>query len=655
MAKSILPYGEAEMASRFRKHLFHILSILLALLSAGLFSGQPALAQSGIDTVVHYVEGAPSNEKIAYDVTAYVSVADSTGNPIKDLAADAFTLAEDSQQVTVLSADLAPDAPINLVLLLDTSGSMSGSGIEAAKTAASNFIAGLGNNDRVAVVTFDNDIKTRIDFTTDHRAARDELGLIDATRGAGTCLYDAAYQAVQMTATVPSGRRAVVLFTDGVDEKADGGTCSIHTADDVIRLATESGTRTPLYTLGLGSKVDQKSLQRLAQDTGGRFFYSPNTNQLDTIFVRLSDTLRSQYAIKYQSTAGPGSHTLAVTAKYLSAQDTDTRGFLLPNFPLRLTFVEPAEGQEASGITALKVETFGQGETIQSVNFVINGATVATVTTAPYEAQVDFDAYPEGGLTIDALALGAGGIELARATRQVTVRSIAVAQPTDKAQPTVEEGSESFSPKTLFFIIGGIVLVGALAAFLIVMAILKKRKEDQRNKEWDEKVGGLGEATADDFLGGSDRTMDDWEMSSDALGMLTVSSSDDSSMLDQRFEITKRRTTLGRKADNDIIFPKDSPVSRHHVVIEERDGGLFLSEVEEMDEKIGKLKRPTFGTFVNDREVDGQEVLLQNGDEIRLGKRVKLKFEASAHTLAGDEKTHDGSTSSDDTMDTRQV
>lgn len=638
------------MASRFRKHLFHIFSILLALLGAGLFSGQPALAQSGIDTVVHYVEGAPSNEKIAYDVTAYVSVADSTGNPIKDLAADAFTLAEDSQQVTVLSADLAPDAPINLVLLLDTSGSMSGSGIEAAKSAASNFIAGLGKDDRVAVVTFDNDTKTRIDFTTDHRAARDELELVDATRGAGTCLYDAAYQAVQMTATVPSGRRAVVLFTDGVDEKADGGTCSIHTADDVIRLATESGTRTPLYTLGLGSKVDQKSLQRLAQDTGGRFFYSPNTNQLDTIFVRLSDTLRSQYAIKYQSTAGPGSHTLAVTAKYLSAQDTDTRGFLLPNFPLRLTFVEPAEGQEVSGITALKVETFGQGETIQSVNFVINGATVATVTTTPYEAQVDFSAYPEGDLTIDALALGADGIELASATRQVTVRSIVV------PQPTVEEGSGGFSSNNFLFIVGGIVLVGALVVFLIVMAILKKRKEDQRNKEWDEKVGGLGEATADEFPGGSDRTMDSWEMSSDALGMLTVSSSDDSSMIDQRFEITKRRTTLGRKADNDIIFPKDSPVSRHHAMIEEKGGGLFLSEVEEMDEKIGKPKRPTFGTFVNDQEVDGQEVLLQNGDEIRLGKRVKLKFEASARIRAGDEKTYDGftSTAENDTMDTHQ-
>ena len=638
------------MASQLRNRLLRVFSILLVLIGAGLFDGHSALAQSSIDTVIHYVEGAPSDEKIAYDVTAYVSVADSTGNPIKDLAADAFTLAEDSQQVTVLSADLAPDAPINLVLLLDTSGSMNGAGIEAAKSAASNFIAGLGNDDRVAVVTFDNDTKTRIDFTTDHRAARDELELVDATRGAGTCLFDAAYQAVQMTATVPSGRRAVVLFTDGVDEKADGGTCSIHTADDVIRLATEGGTRTPLYTLGMGGKVDQQSLQRLAQDTGGRFFYSPTTTQLDAIFIRLSDTLRSQYAIKYQSTAGPGSHTLAVTAKYLSAQDTDTRGFLLPNFPLRLTFVEPAEGQEVSGITALRVETFGQGETIQSVNFMINGATVATATTTPYEAKVDFSAYPEGGLTIDALALGADGIELARATRQVMVGAATV------TPPTVEEGGDGFSSDYLLFIIGGIILVGALIVFLIVMAILRKRKEDQRNKEWDEKVGGLGEATTDELLGGSDRTMDSWEMSSDALGMLTVSSSDDSSMLDQRFEITKRRTTLGRKADNDIIFPKDSPVSRHHATIEERSGGLFLSEVEEMDEKIGKPKRPTYGTFVNDNEVGGQEILLQNGDEIRLGKRVKLKFEASARIRAGDEKTYDGftSTGENDTMDTRQ-
>lgn len=638
------------MASQLRIHLLRMLSILLVLTGVGLFSGPTALAQSGIDTVIHYVEGVPSEEKIAYDVTAYVSVADSTGNPIKDLTVDAFTLAEDSQQVTILSADLAPDAPINLVLLLDTSGTMTGPGITAAKNAASNFIAGLGRDDRVALVTFNDTIKTHIGFTTDHQAARQELNLVDATSGAGTCLYDAAFQAVQMTATVPSGRRAVILFTDGVDETPSGKQCSVHDADDVIDIANESGTRTPLYTLGMGRDVDQKILQQLAQDTGGRFFFSPDANQLDAIFIRLSDTLRSQYAIKYQSVAGPGSHTLAVTAKYLSAQDTDTRGFLLPNFPLRLTFVEPAEGQEVSGMTTLKVETFGQGETIQSVNFVINDATVATVTTTPYEAQVDFGTYPEGNLTIDAIAFGADGIELARTTRQVAVRA-------GSATPTPSpDGGGNFVSDYLIYIIGGFILLGAVIIVVVILIIAKKRREKQRELEWNQKVGGLGEATAEEFSGGSDRTMDSWEMGPDALGVLTVTGSDDPSLLGQRFEITKRRTTLGRKADNDIIFPKDSPVSRHHALIEERSGGLFLSEVEETDEKTGRPKRPTFGTFVNESDLNGQDVLLQNGDEIRLGKRVKLKFEASARIRAGDEKTYDGFTSSGegDTMDTRQ-
>lgn len=639
------------MTTWLRKFFIRTIFILLILTVASAQGGGMAHAQTGIDTVVHYVEGTPSEEKIAYDVTAYVSVTDSTGNPIKDLKPEDFTLAEDSKIVTVLSAELAADSPINLVLLLDTSGSMTGPGITAAKSAASNFIAGLGRDDRVALVTFDNDIKTRIDFTTDHQAARQELSLVDATRGAGTCLYDAAYQAVQMTATVPSGRRAVVLFTDGVDETPSGGACSVHDAKDVVSIANESGTRTPIYTLGMGSKVDQKTLQRLAQDTGGRFFYSPDANQLDALFIRLSDTLRSQYAIKYQSTAGPGSHTLAVTAKYLSAQDTDTRGFLLPNFPLRLTFVEPAEGAEVSGMTSLKVDTFGQGETIESVVFQINGTTVATATAAPYTAQVDLAPYPEGNLTIEAAALGPGGIEAARASRQVAVR----AAPATPVPVEEETGGGGVFSGSLIFVISGVVLLGAVVAFFVVMAIIKKRREQEREREWNEKVGGIGAPTMEEAVG-SDRTMDLWEMSPDALGMLTVTASDDPSMPGQRFEITKRRTTLGRKADNDIIFPKDSPVSRHHAVIEERGGGLFLNEAEEMDEKTGRLKRPTYGTFVNEKDVNGQEILLQTGDEIRLGKRVTLKFEASARIRAGDDKTFDGFTSSgdSDTMATRQ-
>lgn len=631
------------MLSRFGQVHFRWFSILV-ILALGVVNIQPVRAQSSIDVVVHYVEGSPSERDISYEVKAFVSVVDGTGSPINDLKPGDFSLTEDSQKVEIESVTLA-DEPINLVLLIDTSGSMAGEGITAAKSAAASFVTSLAADDRVSVVTFDDRSNTVIDFTTDHAAARDKIALIDATRGSGTCLYDAAYQAVQATATVPSGRRAVILFTDGRDEKSGGGICSIHTADDVIKIATEGGTRTPVYTMGVGSKVDQNGLKRLAETTGGRFFYSPDSTKVDAIFRDLSNALRSQYAIIYKSTAGPGSHTLAVIAKYLSVQDTDTRGFLLPNFPLRLLFLEPKEGDQLSGTVTLKVETFGQGETIQAVVFEINGTTVASVENIPYEAQVDLSGYSEGDLTIDAVAQGADGIELDRVSQTVRVLP-AVATPT-----STPESADDDSTNNSFIFIGIVAFsLFAIVAVVILVVVMRRRQQKQRDDEWNRQVGGIGAdmPTVDEMPAGSDKTMDSWEIPPDALGRLTVTGSDDTTMINQHFDITSRRTTLGRKADNDIIFPKDTPVSRHHAMIEEKNGGLFLTELEDPETS----KRPTYGTFVNDKEVGSQSILLQSGDEIRLGKRVILKFEAGTISF-GDEKTYDGL--SEDTMDTRQM
>ena len=224
-----------------------IITLLLALLLAP----GTILAQSTVDLAVHYVEGAPVENEIAYNVNVYLSAVGGTGNPIKDLTANSFTVTEDSQKVEVQSLELAENEPISIALVMDTSGSMAGTKINDAKTAASNFISSLEDNDQAAFLTFDEIIKPQTDFTSDRGTIRDRIALIDANPGAGTCLYDAAYQAVQLASTLPSGRRAVILFTDGVDETSTGGrACSVHTTDDVINLASEGGTRTPIYTLG---------------------------------------------------------------------------------------------------------------------------------------------------------------------------------------------------------------------------------------------------------------------------------------------------------------------------------------------------------------------------------------------------------------------
>jgi hypothetical protein len=146
---------------------------------------------------------------------------------------------------------------------------------------------------------------------------------------------------------------------------------------------------------------------------------------------------------------------------------------------------------------------------------------------------------------------------------------------------------------------------------------------------------------------GEERTIDDWELSSDALGMLIIESSDDATMLGHRFEITQTVTTLGRSADNDISFPKDKPVSRHHAEIVSKRDGLYLEEVQATDE-TGSSRTPTYGTFVNDVQLIGDAILLQTGDEIRLGKRVRLKFEAATSVAEMDSLTYDGILSTDD-------
>ncbi len=626
-----------------------IIWLVTAIFFAGLVFPVHTLAQSTVDLVIHYVEGTPAKDKIAYDVNVYLSVVDSAGNPVKDLSAENFTVAEDSQQVEIDSVELATDEPINLVLLLDTSGSMHGAGIDAARTAASNFIAGLDSNDRVAVLSFDDTVNTVIDFTTDHKAARDQIALLDAKSGAGTCLYDAAYQAVQMSASLPAGRRAVILLTDGVDETPSGAICSAHTLDDVISLASSGGTRVPVYTLGLGNRIDEKTLERFASLTGGRYLYSPDSSQLDAMFLRLADHLRSQYLLKYTSVAGPGAHTLAVSVTYLNVRDDDTRNFLLPAMPTRVTINALEDGQEISGSQKISVSVSGGGEPIERVVFKVNDEVIGSDTTTPYEQDVDFNAYGPGAVNVSVVVYGAEDVELASDTVSVNVVEGANAEGTPIPG---KSGTDNTSmPPSINWTLWGSIAGALLAVIAIVIFLLLKRRREERARDeaWEKS-----QSAEPEFPVFEDSTIDNWEPSPEALGMLVVVSSDDPTLINQRYEISKDVTRLGRKADNDIPFPKDSPVSRYHAVIEARGGGLFLSEVERTTED-GRLKRPTYGTYVNDRPLEGDPVLLRSGDEIRLGKRVRLKFEAAGALALGEDATYDGLELGDDDEKTREV
>ncbi len=580
-----------------------------------------AIGQAGYDLVLNYIEAQPVQGQMAYDVSAIFSFLDGAGNPVKDLKVENISISEDGQVLTPESLELVADQAVYISLLLDTSGSMVGGKIEAARDAAGQFISGLKENDRISVATFNSSITSLINFSTDRQAAKNLVNAITTLQGSGTCLYDSVYEAVQKTAALPLGRRAVIILTDGKDELPTGGVCSKLTLDDAIDLASEGNTRVPIYAIGLGQNVDQQGLERLSKLTGGRYYQSPDASQLTALFGQLQDALQSEYLLHYKSTNAPGSHTLSLSVNYLNVTSTDTRGFILPSLPLNLTIVTPTSGQEITGRVMIATVISGQGQAIKHVIFSANEVVIGTDDTAPYELEWSPMASNNGDVTITAAAISTADTELAKGS---VLAKIAVAEThNEKTTPFQGDGDSSFFKQYKIYIITG----GTLALLLIATAVLitfkKQRETSASDKQWYDMVVDPPEKSS----GMSDMTMDGFIQSENSPGVLMVIQSDDPATVGQRFAINEDSIRLGRAADNDILFPKDGPVSRHHAIIENRNGRLMLSELVSASGD-GSSKAPTFGTYVNEQKVT-QPVKLQNGDLIRLGKRLVIKFVSS--------------------------
>lgn len=630
-----------------------VTSLLLILVAASLFPQTSAVAQSVVDLAVHYVEGAPAEDVASYNVTVYLSVVDASGIPLRDLTIESFSIAEESQKVDIQDLGVVGEEPINIVLVMDTSGSMVGASITDAKAAATTFVSGLKPNDQVAIITFDNYSRTQIDFTTDRKGLTDRIALIDATRDSGTCLYDAAFSAVQMASTLRSGSRAVILFTDGIDETPNGAICSTHTADDVIALAKENATRTPVYTLGMGTRFDEQTLKRIADLTGGLYLYSPGSPQLANVFQLLSDQLRSQYILTYKSILGPGPHNLTIGVNQLGVQDWDTRNFSLPPLPTRIIFATPLEGGTVTDRLKLAVSLIAQGEIVQRVAFLVNGAEVGSDETKPYELDLDVTPFAPGVLTVTAIAYGAEDAELARSSLNLihteAAAEPAVPLPTEPA-PTViaEPVTEPRRSNLAVGIILGTLGVAVIAALLFVLTRQQKQTmslDDEFEKAVDNFTTIKSPAVYREIK--VDRPVSRPRVDSDALGVLTIEASDDESLVGHQFEIMSASVTLGRSADNDLNFPNDKPVSRHHAEIFQNNGRLYLRAVETTD-ATGASQLPKYGTFLNNEPLGSDPVILKTGDEIQLGKRVRLKFEAFEHMNEDDDKTYDDMTADTD-------
>lgn len=221
---------------------------------------------------------------------------DRTGTPMLNVDAQ-------SAQVTLLNTNYIsaaelkkPDLPIYITLVMDASGSMGGAA-QALKDAAKLALNNPPNNAFFSIVQFDEEIKLLQDFTENLPALSFAIDRYQVSRR-GTCMYDATYSAVEAMLRAPVGRRAVILFTDGKDENAQGKPCSKRTYQELVDLAMQA--QVPISTIGLSFKegaINEVELRSMAGSTGGVSAIAKQSD-LNVVFEQIMLALKAQWMVE---------------------------------------------------------------------------------------------------------------------------------------------------------------------------------------------------------------------------------------------------------------------------------------------------------------------------------------------------------------------
>ena len=222
---------------------------------------EPAQQKSPAPTPEDQVETL----KIETDlVTVPVVVTDRNGLYIPDLVKSDFSISEDGvPQEIAFFATIS--VPFHVVLMLDTSASTQDK-IGLMQQAAVAFVEQLQNRDRVKVISFDDQVHDLNAFTNDRSALK--AAIYRTRSGQGTKLYDAFALALSSLARI-QGRKAIVIFTDGVDYHSDYATF-----DGTLRGLDEEGVL--VYPIRYNTR---EATERLAREQ------SDQAPQLPTIGV----------------------------------------------------------------------------------------------------------------------------------------------------------------------------------------------------------------------------------------------------------------------------------------------------------------------------------------------------------------------------------
>lgn len=233
-------------------------------------------------------------------VNVAVNVVDAKGSPVGGLAREDFEVLEDGKPQKIAIFEKEATTPLSIVLAIDASESVLRDE-HLEKEAAKHFVnALLREQDELDLMQFADVVREIVPFTNEKKQIEHGLGQLQ--RGDATALYDAVYLASQRlagTSAANGRRRVVVLITDGEDTvKGSRYTQALEEAQRAGAMVY-SIIIVPVYADAGRDTAGEHALIQMAEDTGGKYYYVVDPQDLEPAFRHVSEDLRTQYLLGY--------------------------------------------------------------------------------------------------------------------------------------------------------------------------------------------------------------------------------------------------------------------------------------------------------------------------------------------------------------------
>ncbi len=238
-----------------------------------------------------------------------VWVADSSGHAVRDLKLEDFEIEENGIRIAPARLGEPGEAPVELAMLFDMSGSVFAR-FELERQAAARFLNRiLRPNDAVAIISIANEPKVLQARTSSLSEALRAVSMVQPTTQA-TAFFNSVSKAASMLQEVdrPDARHVIVALSDGEDNRSIGNRQA-----DVLRelqltncLFYSINPRGASYRFNIFGRRAQESMEALAQETGGASFVADTVEELSAFYDRIADELQGQYLLGYYSPAKTG-------------------------------------------------------------------------------------------------------------------------------------------------------------------------------------------------------------------------------------------------------------------------------------------------------------------------------------------------------------